>query len=223
MGRNRGQAAIEYILTYGWVVLLVMLVYIVLLHLGVLEPKVGMSLTASDFSTLKPILASCSVGSNNWNPPESDVKGFTCTFINAAGTNIWVRDVTVTLTKLGDQPQVCPVNVVASKSEEGGITTTSNDWILLKNVPASGVPTYFCYQNDPDAGSCSNVVGDGKQSWQLKKDTEFVVLGLGTSADPTCFDLKSTDRFSFKIDIEYAIDLGAAYAVKHAIGTVRNA
>jgi hypothetical protein len=81
--KNRGQGAMEYLMTYGWAILVVMIVGIVMWQLGIFNLNQG-STTTTGFSKIKPQLA----GVNK--------RGITLTavFTNGAGTTIDLRTMT---------------------------------------------------------------------------------------------------------------------------------
>jgi hypothetical protein len=213
----RGQAATEYILSYGWVAMIVILVAVVLWYLGIFEPRVGYSFTSTEFGALKPLIASCSVGTNNW---AGSVNGITCTFSNGAGDKVFIRNVEVEVTKLGLATQKCYLGLAATKTGGPGV---ANNWYVMKYN--SAVPI-TCGYNGPGF-ACSDPFNTGRQEWMpVEKSENFVVMGLGDNSQGppknNCYDLKPLDRFTAKIDIEYAVDIGGVLGVKHAVGTVRN-
>ncbi len=53
--RIKGQGAIEYLVTYGWTILVAMIIGIVLWHLGVFEKGPSAVNTASGFRKIKPM------------------------------------------------------------------------------------------------------------------------------------------------------------------------
>ena len=60
---RKGQGAMEYLMTYGWAILVVMIVGIVMWQLGIFNINQG-STTATGFSKLKPQLAAMGVKTN---------------------------------------------------------------------------------------------------------------------------------------------------------------
>ena len=53
MSLSRGQGAFEYLMSYGWAVLIVIVLGVVLWNLGVFNPSQGQQ--ATGFSVLRPI------------------------------------------------------------------------------------------------------------------------------------------------------------------------
>lgn len=82
---RKGQGAMEYLMTYGWAILVVMIVGIVMWQLGIFNLG-GTAPTASGFSKIKPQLTSCKMTTGGT---------FTCLFTNGAGTAITLNSTTV--------------------------------------------------------------------------------------------------------------------------------
>ncbi len=75
---EKGQGAMEYLMTYGWAILVVMIVGIVMWQLGIFNMG-STSITATGFSKIKPQLAGTGMRANG---------DFTGVFINGLGTGI---------------------------------------------------------------------------------------------------------------------------------------
>jgi hypothetical protein len=83
---RRGQGAMEYLMTYGWAILVVMIVGIVMWQLGIFNMG-STSVTATGFSRLKPQLASVNYDGSGGQ--------LTAIFTNGAGTRITVSEILV--------------------------------------------------------------------------------------------------------------------------------
>jgi len=83
---KKGQGAMEYLMTYGWAILVVMIVGIVMWQLGIFNLG-STSVTSSGFPKIKPQLASCKM---------STLGAFSCLFTNGAGSGITVNSISVT-------------------------------------------------------------------------------------------------------------------------------
>ncbi|MBN2015023.1 MAG: hypothetical protein JW778_07575 [Candidatus Altiarchaeota archaeon] len=83
---NKGQGAMEYLMTYGWAILVVMIVGVVLWQLGVFGGAGGGVNRATGFTNLKPFDRSIfySAGATGV---------INATFTNAAGTPLTITDV----------------------------------------------------------------------------------------------------------------------------------
>jgi hypothetical protein len=212
---RRAQAATQYILTYGFGIVVVLAMAYGIWHLGVLQPRVGYSFTSTDFQGVKPLIATCTGGSNNWNTA-ADVRGLTCTFVNGVGTDIYIMDAHITVTKPSQASEPCYINVAASGNGPTGAATLNNNWIV-SNI--GGV--LACYQVGT-ATPCQVVPGGF--GWRLEPKREFVVMGLGQNAagNRNCYYLLPDDRFQASIDILYTTDVGKILSVGHAFGIIRN-
>jgi hypothetical protein len=80
---NKGQGAMEYLMTYGWAILVVMIVGVVLWQLGVFNPGSGQATTVG-FYKIKPLSP---------GDIEQTRATFSGVFINAVGTSISITDV----------------------------------------------------------------------------------------------------------------------------------
>jgi len=59
---KKGQGAMEYLMTYGWAILVVIIVGVVLWQMGVFTPGSGASANFSGFGAVKPVEYYCTVG-----------------------------------------------------------------------------------------------------------------------------------------------------------------
>jgi len=86
---NKGQGAMEYLMTYGWAILVVMIVGVVLWQLGVFGGAGGGLNRATGFTTIKAFDRSIQY--------TAGVSGtVNATFTNAAGTSLTIVDVDAT-------------------------------------------------------------------------------------------------------------------------------
>jgi len=100
---KRGQGAMEYLMTYGWAILVVMIVGIVMWQLGIFNMG-ETTLTATGFAKIKPQLAATGLKANG---------AFSGVFTNGVGTTIIVNSVTVT-NKAGKPATVTTTATVAA-------------------------------------------------------------------------------------------------------------
>ncbi|MDD5111942.1 MAG: hypothetical protein PHG85_05310 [Candidatus Altiarchaeota archaeon] len=84
MSGRRGQGAMEYLMTYGWAVLVVMIVGIVMWRLGIFNLG-GTPATSSGFVKIMPQLSTCRLTTSG---------NFTCIFTNGAGGYIRINSIT---------------------------------------------------------------------------------------------------------------------------------
>jgi len=85
---TKGQGAMEYLMTYGWAILVVMVVGIAMWQLGIFNMG-GTTVTATGFAKIKPQLA----GTGLQNQGAGGT--FTGVFTNGVGTRIMVKTFTV--------------------------------------------------------------------------------------------------------------------------------
>jgi hypothetical protein len=110
MMHKKGQGAMEYLMTYGWAILVVIIVGVVLWQMGVFSGGGSSATTFTGFWAVKPVEWSCASGTNV----------ITVTVTNGAGGMITGVDVTAD----GDAGACLPTSVAA-----GGTivcTTTSS-------------------------------------------------------------------------------------------------
>jgi hypothetical protein len=110
---RKGQGAMEYLTTYGWAILVVMVVGMVLYQMGVFNTTSGS--TFSDWFYLKPMAAS--VGYSNTG-------SFQSTFQNTVGTSIQILSASV-YEKVSDAP--CDVTQINSINLPAEISVSSGD------------------------------------------------------------------------------------------------
>ncbi len=107
---NKGQGAMEYLMTYGWAILVVMIVGIVMWQLGIFNMG-STAVTASGFSRLKPQLAAVAM-----------VAGGDSTFVftNGAGA-------TITLLSAGVETDLAPGRSAVAQTDFVGTTSGAGD------------------------------------------------------------------------------------------------
>ena len=101
---RKGQGAMEYLMTYGWAILVVMIVGIVMWQLGIFNPSGTQSITMQGFGAIKPQLAGTGLSADGQ---------FTGTFLNAGGAKIAVRKVKVTVS----DPTIAGASITYTASE----------------------------------------------------------------------------------------------------------
>lgn len=82
---SKGQGAMEYLMTYGWAILVVMIVGIVMWQLGIFNMG-GTTLTSTGFAKIKPQLAA--TGISRTGQPKM-------VFTNGVGTQITVKSIRI--------------------------------------------------------------------------------------------------------------------------------
>ena len=233
-------------MSYGWAILVVVVVVVSLFNLGVLKIGGGGGILSSEgFPTLKPILSSCSGGYVSYGGPYADYHGLRCVFANPLGHKIYLTNVNVTVSRTGGPLQQCSLSIISSKPEYRALDSSMvmlirgqtypiiryiDDLAIMRicpgginaRVPDSGCP--WDLDNDgysppayDDSDGNQNGIRDG---WPVPAGREFVVMGYGFSAADVCWQLQPGDRFDAEVDIEYVIEIGGSMVVKHSNGKI---
>ncbi|MFH0861744.1 MAG: hypothetical protein V1875_01825 [Candidatus Altiarchaeota archaeon] len=90
---RRGQSSVEYIVNYGWAILVILVVGAVLWQLGILNNQ-NTSMSFTGFGKLKPQLAGTGLSAANGV--------FEGLFINGVGSKIFIKGVTITDANTGE-------------------------------------------------------------------------------------------------------------------------
>jgi len=172
----RGQGAFEYMLSYGWAILIVVVLGILLFSLGVLNPT--STPTATGFTVMKPVSWSFSGG----NEHQSNV---TIAFENVAGQSLslWVTDNETKKSikfKKGNSVD-CYLNATTTPI----ITDSTGNNITLTNkkiaVPVGGIITISGildgYGRGESGSNCGGITNAGyRYNVQLVAEDEYLVL-----------------------------------------------
>lgn len=115
---KKGQGAMEYLMTYGWAILVVMIVGVVLWQLGIFNLGGTVSKTMSGFGALRPVDWSMSTAGNEQ-----------IVLINGEGTNVNIKTVALdsddgTCEQAAVAPTQTPVNPVSA----GDSVSVSGGW-----------------------------------------------------------------------------------------------
>jgi len=116
---DKGQGAMEYLMTYGWAILVVMIVGVVLWQLGVFGGAGGGVNRATGFTTIKCFDRTIQL---------KDSTNLTATFTNAAGTPVTIINVTC-----GDDCASATSVSFDDTELSGGDTTTLTATTTAKN------------------------------------------------------------------------------------------
>jgi len=84
--KNKGQGAMEYLMTYGWAILVVMIVGVVLWQLGVFNVGQG-TVVVKDWNKMQPLGPTVTYGGAGGN--------FTASFNNVAGTSAKITAISI--------------------------------------------------------------------------------------------------------------------------------
>jgi hypothetical protein len=113
---NKGQGAMEYLMTYGWAILVVMIVGVVLWQLGVFNVGQG-NLVVTGFVKMQPLTPSVAYRNT----------AFTASFTNALGTTIKLGNISINESITGGTAGLCTItpSLVGTTVKAGGTFTTN--------------------------------------------------------------------------------------------------
>jgi hypothetical protein len=196
----------EYMMTYGWAILAIMVVGVALWQLGVFNLGSGMSATYSGFGIMKPLLPTCKIGPKAMY---GSIDAFFCQFINNAGSEILITDVNITV-----NGNTCWVQRIANTPESGSGGPLRA--YIYRQCTSNGVcPIHSCY-NYPGATACLS----GNGPLRILKDAQFTVYNYDMDYNNICQLPVVGDRFTVNVDITYNLDVGGAVSEHHELGTI---
>ncbi len=208
---GRAQGAMEYLMSYGWAILVVMAIGGALWQLGVLEVGGSVPATAAGFQALKPLLPTCEMRNTLWWPP-GNYNGFTCQFVNGAGGEIRLKDLMVTVDGKTCYYPVLDLFPVESPTDSFYL------WRTCVLDPCGGPfsvnerTSVTCWVMN--APSCYVPIPNGGQ---------FSVMAFtnpATRTDP-CANLVDGKVYDVDIEVTYEIDVGGVPATKVSSGRIR--
>jgi hypothetical protein len=220
----RAQGAMEYLMTYGWAILLIMIVGVAMWQLGIFNTGSTIPTTSTGFEALKPQLFNCMINSKAVPKWEAEgASGFSCQFFNTAGENIRIYNAEVKI-----NGQYCSFISVAPN--------------LYINCPICGSNHLFRRCSTPElCGTVENSeVCDGapNRCLDINKDQTFSVavhngrFGCVPQSDYSesrwtwpdrclCDDLVLGVPYTVSIELTYRINLGGVDVEKKSVGTIR--
>jgi hypothetical protein len=117
-----GQSALEYMMTYGWAILIIVIVAVILYSMGIFSPSSSVSFTSSGFSPFTVSSAVCSQAGLNL---EITAGGLPNNAVSATITKIYFQSNTGTTAKLKEYTPLSAVTVSAGNSAEIIIPTVA--------------------------------------------------------------------------------------------------
>jgi hypothetical protein len=164
MNYRKAQGAMEYLMTYGWAILVIMVVGIVMWNMGIFNMGGGTT-TYTGFTTIKPMLSACSLIVED-NLMSVSGGAFYCTFTNNAGAPIFVKQLEVKIDN-----QCCGYNWLAINENHGPMLLSQTDsWEDPNNCEVTAID---CYDSEEYPG-CSGDEGDRKV--RVGNGESFVVI-----------------------------------------------
>jgi hypothetical protein len=208
----RGQGAMEYLMTYGWAILVVMVVGVAMWQLGIFNMGGGSAPTAKGFSVMKPILTTCMIGHPVYSDDPS-MDGFVCEFINPV-SSVEMKDINITI-----DGNSCIRNWIYLSEYPDKVAAPFSS-VHHKVIP-SQPPDCVNFGNNPI--NCTNTSGTGPKL-PIPKDKVFSVAaenGENDLGNPNmCDNLVAGQKYSVYVDITYDEPIGEIKARKHDSGTI---
>jgi hypothetical protein len=206
----------EYMMTYGWAILAVMVVGVAMWHLGVLDMAGSTPATSSGFDALKPLLATCKISSRN---PVMDFGGgnayygFGCEFVNGAGSMVNLIDANLSI-----NGQMCDyMDVQISEAAPQRYYMNKMCW----NTPAphcSFPPGVW--DSRPGGVSCT-VDGTMRCAYRIPSDGVFLVsFDSRLTGGGPCPNIVVGEKYEIQVVLTYLADVGGVVATKMSSGTV---
>jgi hypothetical protein len=206
----------EYLMSYGWAILVIMIIGVVLWQMGVFNLHPSASYTESGFTALKPILASCGISDGSLGGATPN-RGLVCVFANVAGGQIFIQDVTVSVLPGSGMP----TGSVAGPIQCGYSAVRSNSGRVVRyvgtNPECKETPTAGYGGGEVD---CVDHTGDGIPDLPVTGEFRVMGGGLDTPGLRNCFNLDEAERASVQIDIDYFIQIGNVRTFRESSGRI---
>jgi len=197
---RRAQGAMEYMTTYGWAIIAVLVAGTVLWQLGVLSAGENQPVTANGFSFIRPVLANCKM--HRFGVSGGSFDGFGCQFLNTHGQPLDIVGL-----DLKANGQYCAYNMLGDNVFEG-----------IGDIRSQG-----CI----NVNDCGNILWPGLDPtfnpYTVPKDGMFTISAdnnNGMSFSNPCDNLRPNDFYQLEIDIVYIVDLGGVRTTKRSTGTI---
>lgn len=161
---KKGQGAMEYLMTYGWAILVVMIVGIAMWRLGIFKPSGTQAVMMQGFGGVKPQLTGTGYSAEG---------KFTGVFLNAVGHRIQIKGIKVT--DNDDNSMSCTDSSANCCPKSGSITGT---WYVAPNK-------HFELSIDDDLAACTSsfTPGDPGDPYQLDVEVTYDVTIAGATSE----------------------------------------
>lgn len=199
--RGRGQAPLQYLMTYAWVIIAVTALGFILWYFGVLsfgddEPA------GSGFQQVTALYSSCRMSSGVW-AAGGGLNGSSCSFYNGRGWSIVIKGLNITV-----DGKTCQYMV----AEKGG------SYVYRECVDAFGdCGELVCAGYDCDSS---------KSPLMVPKDGTFTVYAVSNEswlydnpAEP-CNRIVEGRRYNLHVDIEYDTLMAGTQVTRHSEGDI---
>jgi hypothetical protein len=208
----------EYLMTYGWAVLIVMVVGVALWQFGIFNMGGSIPPTSSGFQGFVPLLATCSMGNHalNWGP-NWYYSGFGCQFVNNQGTDLIFRNIDLKV-----NGKYCTWASIASNQDPNGGTWLWEHQCETESSCTAMIPT--AYYSGPGDSLSSPYYCSGIRCLTLPKDYQLHIRTV--SPNPfmyaplgECYPTEGK-TFDVDIDIQYDVAVGGVTTSKHSVGKI---
>jgi hypothetical protein len=212
----------EYLMTYGWAILVVMVAGVALWQLGIFNMGGSVLPTANGFNELKPILQTCK-GFVVYSGTTKRYGGFTCHFANVVDTGKRVKYLYVRLNdkacfsnQLGYKDKSNAWWTIVSKCYDASCTRVNTECAVRYN--SSSRPAMARWMHEPDCtptfhGDGIPIPIDGTVRWASYDAVTNNYRG-------ECLEMNEGEMVRVSVDIVYNNELGGVMTKKHDIGTM---
>jgi hypothetical protein len=208
----------EYMMTYGWAILAVMIVGGAMWRLGVFSMSSSTPPTSTGFEAVKPLLATCKMTQPVWACTSGTwcYSGFSCQFVNAAGAEIRVRGFNITA-----NGKYCRIQLLDTAPTATDVGFSFYSW-CVSDIYCPVPAVYWDHSSGtitPCGPNCVRVPNGGQFSLQ-QMTPHGSSAGSSDKIGP-CETMKAGEAYNIDVDIVYDIDVGGAMIQKHSTGSVR--
>jgi hypothetical protein len=202
MMRQKAQGAMEYMMSYGWAILVVMVVGVAMWQLGVFDMQ-STATTSTGFSVMKPLLATCQVINDSiWGTQNR--RGFTCQFVNNAGANVEIRNINSTVGN-----KTCQWTRLSVKPTE----TSTTGYISTNCISSTSCAS----------GGCWYPSGCPQGRLPIGKDFPFTIIVYNFNDDrpeSPCHRVTRGQLYDLSLLFTYDIDVGGVVTTKTESGKI---
>ena len=204
---SRGQGAMEYLMTYGWAILVVMVVGIAMWRMGVFDMGGASTPTSTGFQAIKPLLATCEIR-DAYNYPGVTINGFRCQFTNNAGAPIGISEVRMR----ADNRDCLFTWATDTYDYQAGVSR----YVVYGCTGQDACGSFGCFDEGEPLGVCE----DGLM-WIASGDQFSIAFGSDTTTTfGPCHLFEEGERYDISAEIDYWIDVGGVDVQRSSIGTV---
>ena len=203
---QQGQGAVEYLMTYGWAILVVVSVCLVLWELGLFTFGGNTPVSSTGFQALKPLLSTCRIQEAVWG--QENQNGFSCQFVNTLKKTIYLNDVGVTVNSKTCQNMAVSDSIIKT-GDSSELTRTCKD----------------------ENGDCKQLKCKGSQCANneliLVQDSQVTVLSYSNNGfhnshpEEPCNDIDEKQVYAVDVTLTYNLTLGGESFTKTSKGAIR--